>query len=518
MGPTKMKSSKTPASMIITSIADGEHFPLYPARLRTFACVDLTPVGLLFPSGMRKLIDRFGDLVGPVDTVLARNTLLPLFNRMLAPETQATLVSHFLDEPRYGLPGIVGLNGPRAGWARVKAARCPACVQEDVAPCGNPFWRRDHLIPGLLFCSRHQLPLHIPCDTCADFRAYRNLTSHSGMHCGCGLRPLPQTTKLSSADIVSEIELATAASKLLMRDYLPQLNPVGIASLVEKSTRTLGLVENSRVNWQRTEAYFKEARHQQLISRTSLLLGRYQVSTVLRGGGVFRNPVENLALLIALYGSWDAVEAECSGAVASERAEARAGEQSKASRNPKGVTPRARWVTRHHDRWFAHYIEPYRAMRREHPLDNHSKLLGRLPANAGRFLTRAKLVAAGEDVPSARFAERGPYNEALDISFTRHIRTTASKLVAEGYSRQITERVLLRGHRMDVAWSKIRERLPNASNALAECVESRRALRRRLLMFRKSADVSGIVPLNNELVKGRGDATARASLKQGDSR
>jgi hypothetical protein len=513
-----MKSSKTPASMIITSIADSEHFPLYPARLRTFACDDLTPAGLLFPSGMRKLIEQFGDLVGPVDTVLRRNTLLPLFHRVLDPEHQATLASHFLDEPRSGLPGILGLNGPRSGWARAKTARCPACIREDVAPCSNPFWRRDHLIPGILFCSRHQSPLHIPCDTCADFKGYRNLTTRPGMHCGCGLRPLPQTAKLSDASIASEIEMAKAASKLLQPDYLPQLNHIGIAALVGKSTRALGLIEDSRVNWRRTEAYFKEAPHQQLISRTSLLLGRDRVSSVLRGKGVFRNPVENLVLLIALHGTWDAVEAECLSLAGEERATARAREQSKACRQPKGTTPRERWVMKHHDRWFAHYAEKYRAVRREHPSDSHSKLLRRLPANAGRFVTRANLVAAGEDVPSSPLADRGPYDEALDISFTRHIRATAGKLVAEGYPRQITERVLLRSHRMDGAWSQVRERLPNASKALAECKESRPALRRRLLMHCRSAEVSGIQALNKEQVEGMDDGTIRGLLKEGDTR
>lgn len=513
-----MKSSKALASMIITSIADGEHFPLYPARLRTFACVDLTPAGLLFPSGMRKLIEQFGDLVGPVDTVLARNTLLPLFHRVLAPENQAALLSHFLDEPRFGLPGIVGLNGPRSGWARVKAARCPACIQEDVAPCSNPFWRRDHLIPGLLFCSRHQLPLHIPCDTCADFKAYQSLTTHPGMHCGCGLKPLPQTDKLSDADIASEIEIAKASSKLLQPDYLPQLNHIGFAALVEKSTRTFGLVENNRVNWRRTEAYFKDVPHKQLISRTSLLLGRSQVSTVLRGKGLFRNPVENLVLLIALYGTWDAVETECLFSVEDARATARVKEQSKACRPPKDTTSRERWITKHHDRWFAHYVGIYREMRREHPSESHSKLLRRLPANASLFVTRAKLVAAGEDVPSTQFVDRGPYDEALDESFARHIRATARKLVTEGYPRQITERVLLRGHRMDAAWSLVRKRLPNASKALAECKESRPAHRRRLLTLCKSAGFSGTARLNKEPVEGMDGETVGAFLKQGDTR
>lgn len=417
-----MKQNKTLASMIITSIADDEHFPLYPARLRTFACVNLTPAGLLFPSGMRKVIEQFGDLTGPVEKVLARNTLLPLFRRMLAPEQQATLASHFLDKPRLGLPAIVGLNGPRSGWARAKTARCPSCIQEDIAPCGNPFWRRDHLIPGLLFCSRHRLPLHIPCDMCADFKGYQNLTTHPGMHCGCGLMPLPQTAKLADAGIAAEIEVAKAASKLLQPGYLPQLDRVGIAALAGKSSRALGLVKDGHVNWRRTEAYFTEAPSEPLISRTSLLLGRDQVSKVLRGKGVFRNPVENLALLIALYGTWDAVEVECLSAPA-KLPTTQVEEQSTARLESKDITARKRWVTKNHDRWFAHYAEIYRAMRREHPSDNHSRLLRRLPASAGHFLTRAKLAAAGEDVPpslgSDRDRDHGPYEEALDISFAR---------------------------------------------------------------------------------------------------
>ncbi|NYH21712.1 TniQ family protein [Paraburkholderia bryophila] len=505
-----MQSNEVFASMVMTSIADGEHLPLYPARLRSFACVDLTPSGLLFPSGMRSLIDQFGDLVGPLDKVFARNMLLPLFKRALDPEGQAFLEGHCLDAPKMGLPAVVGLNGPRSGWARATAACCPMCIQDDIAPCGNPFWKRDHLVPGLLFCSRHQLPLHVPCEMCADFRKHPNLTTHPGRHCGCGLRPLSQATALSDADMASETEMAKAASNLLQPNYLPQLNHIGFATLVAKSASELGLVEEKGVNWRRTEEYLKDTPHSRLISRTSILLGRVQVGAVLRGKAVFRNPLQGVALLIALYGTWDAVEAECLTAASEERQTAPAKEKENVSLRSTAARNR-KWAAKNHDRWFAHYVEAYREVRRMHPDDTFSQLMRRLPRCAGYFLSRANMVAAGEDVPT-RFA----YDKALDRSFSGHIRATAKRLSDEGYRGRLTQRALTRGHRMDLAWYQIRDRLPLAKLALAECEESEPAYRRRRLMtLCNSATVLKMPQFTKGQINEMDDVAVRKFLKHG---
>lgn len=509
-----MQSNEPFASMVMTSIADGEHFPLYPARLRSFACVDLTPGGLLFPSGMRGLIDQLGDLVGPLDKVLASHTLLPLFNRALVPEGQAILEAHSLDAPKMGLPAVVGLNGPRSGWARATVACCPMCIQEDIAPCGNPYWRRDHLVPGLLFCGRHQLPLHVPCEMCTDVKTYRNKTTHPGRHCGCGLRPLPLTTTLSDADMAPEIEMAKAASKLLQPDYLPQLNHIGIASLVAKSASGLGLAEDIAVNWRRTEEYLMETPQARLISRTSLLLGRKQVGAVLRGKAVFRNPLQCVALLIALYGTWDKVEAECSTAIFEERQTALKPERANVTLRSKTIEHR-KWVAKNHDRWFAHYVELYREVRRTHPDDTYSQLMRRLPRCASLFLRRAKLVAAGEEVP-LQFSHAGAYHKALDRSFSGHIRATAKRLFEQGYRGRVTQRALTRGHRMDLAWHQIRDRLPLAKLALAECMESDLAYKRRLLLMRSySATASNMPQFTKEQIDEMDDVTVRRFLKHG---
>jgi len=508
-----MQSNEALASMVMTSISDGEHFPLYLARLRSFACVGLTSSGLLFPSGTRSLIRQFGNLVGPVDKVLAGHMLLPLFNRTLVPAEQALLEAHCLDVPKMGLAAVVGLNGPRSGWARATVACCLMCIQDDIAPCGNPYWRRDHLVPGLLFCSRHQLPLRVPCEMCTDFRTYPNLTTHPGRHCGCRLRPLSQTTTLSDADMASEIEMAKAASKLLQPNYLPQLNHIGFATLVAKSASGLGLAEDIAVNWRRTAEYFKETPHARLVSRTSLLLGRNQVGAVLRGKAVFRNPLQSVALLIALYGTWDAVETECSTAASDERQSAPATERVHVGRRGKTTTNR-KWVAKHHDRWFAHYVERYRDVRRQHPDDTFSQLLRRLPRCAGHFLSRANMVAAGEDVPP-RFA----YDKALDQSFSGHIRATAKRLFEDGYRGRVTQRALTRGHRMDLAWHQIRDRLPLAKLALVECAESVPAhRRRRLLMLSNSANVLKIPQLTMEQIDEMDDATVWKLLKHGIAR
>ncbi len=514
-----MQANETLASMVMTSIADGEHFPLYFARLRSFACVDLTPSGLLFPSGMRKLIDQFGDLVGPLDKVLGGNMLLPLFNRALPPDDQDILKAHCLDAPRLGLPAVVGLNGPRSGWARAAIACCPMCIKDDIAPCGNPYWRRDHLVPGVLFCSRHHLPLHVRCETCSDFRTYPNWTTHPGRHCGCGLRPQRRATTLTDAQTASEIEMAKAASRLLQPDYMPQLNHAGFATLVGESARRLGLTRDRGVNWRRTEEYFKETPHAHLISRTSLLVGRGYVGTILRGKGVYRNPMHNVALLIALYGTWDAVEGACSTMKSEEHQAAPSTKTTNASARSnysRFRTYRARWMDKHHDRWFEHYAGMYRDVRTKHPDDTFSQLMRRLPATAAQFLTRTKLIVAGEDVPPSR---DGAYDSALDRSYAEHIRATAKRLFEQGFPRRVTRHALIRGHRMDIAWYQIRDRLPLAKLALAEneeCVPAYR--RRRLLMLSNSATVLTMPRLTKEQIDEMDDMTVRKFLRQGAAR
>ncbi|MFL9888236.1 TniQ family protein [Paraburkholderia agricolaris] len=511
-----MKLSTAPTSMMMTTIVDGEYLPLYPARLRSFACADVMPKSWLFPSGMLNLIDQLADFVGPLDKVLARNTLLPLFHRALVPDNQAFVTTHFLEAPKMGLPAIVGLNGPRSGWARATVARCPRCIQEDIAPCGNPFWRRDHLIPGLLFCSRHRLPLHIPCEKCADFKAHPNLTTHPGMHCGCGLRPLPQTTPLSGTDVASEIEMANGASKLLEPSYLPNLNHIGIATLVARSTNALGLVKDSRVDWRRAVSYLKDARHANLLSRTSLPLHRdNSVGSVLRGETVFRHPLHNIALLIALYGTWSAVEAEGSLLTGEERPTAPASGQPKVRPKTGNRKRRIKWLEKNHSRWFSHYVEMYREAQRKHTADGHMELMRRLPQNAGMFLNREKLLAAGVDVPT-RAKYIGVYDDSLDRSFSRHIRATAKRLVKQEYQGRLSRRVLTRGHRMDMAWFKIYGRLPRARRAIAACEESLTDYkRRRLLMLAKTGLVFGFAGLTEEQIDWMDDKTVAELLKQG---
>jgi hypothetical protein len=72
---------------------------------------------------------------------------------------------------------------------------------------------------------------------------------------------------------------------------------------------------------------------------------------------------------------------------------------------------------------------------------------------------------------------------------------------------------------MDVAWHQIRNRLPLARAALAECEEYEPAYkRRRLLILSNSATVLKMPRLAKQQIDEMDDETVRKLLKQGVAR
>jgi len=498
------------------SIADGEYFPLYPARLRGVACdQDLTPEAWLWPSNLEKTIEYLRDFVGPVNKVVAKHSLLPLFSRCLSEKDRTTLHGHFLGKTQMGLPAIVGSNGPRSGWARAVLARCPKCIQEIVAPDGSPYWMREHLVPGLWFCAKHQIPLHVPCEWCVDFDGNPSLTTHPGMHCGCGLRALPGTETLSDTDGASEVELARVAGKLLDPDYLPHLSHDGVAAVVPQAAESHGLLANGVINWSRVETFFNDSRHRHILTRTTFPVEcSKSFRLVLKGKRVLRHPLHNVVLLNVLFGAWPAVEDAFSRLTGQGRVPVNSIKWKVDGPKPQAQKPRERWIEKNHVRWFATYAEQYRETRKINPEETHTQLMRRLPIDATRFISRKSLAAAGEDV--SYFGSGNKYYEILDKSFSNHINVTKKKLIESDYPSRLTTRVLLRGHRMDRGWEQIRDRLPMASQALVECKESRSAYqKRRLFMLSRNSPFQSVSGLTKEQIDNLGDETVVRLLKQG---
>jgi len=510
-----MRLRATTASLIMTSIAEGEYFPLYLARLRCLACEDLVPGSLLWPSKLRPLIEQLRDYVGPVENVEDGHSLLPLFTRSVPIEDAKKLRDHFYSHPKKGVAAITGLSGPRSGWARAAVARCPKCIEENVAPCGNPFWMREHLVPGLLFCARHQMPLHLPCARCADFEGHPKLTTHPGMHCGCGLRPLSAATTLADSEVIDEVELSNVASRLLDPTYLPYFNHAGVATVVARAAQSHGLVEDGFVNWRRVDALFNDESHRHILSRTSFPSARENsFRLALTGKRVLRHPLHNVVLLRILHGAWHVVEDAFARLTGHESATIHEQKPSGVRLKPKSQIHREKWVATHRARWCQHYTLQYREARKAYTNETHTQLMRRISYDASLFITRASLTAAGEDVPLFGFGDK--YYEALDKSFCLHIHATAKSLIEARYPERISKRILRRGHRMDGGWSQIKARMPLAVQALTECEETILAFRRRRLkMLLKSSRVLSLYQLTEKLIDDLDEKTVIQLLKQG---
>lgn len=473
-------------TLLMTTISPGEHFAFYLARHQGFGSQDFAPKSWLWPSGLATLIDQFRDYVGTHDQVLSGNTLYPLFARFLPDESRTALRTHLLHKSRSGIATTTGLGGPLSGWVQARIACCPHCIEQDVAPCGKSFWRRDNLIPGLLFCRQHEMPLHVACSRCADFRR-RSWMTDPRAHCGCGLRAIPAAAGLNDAEASAEIELAKATSMLLDPAYLPGLNHSNLAAVVARAACEQRLTRGGQVDWSRVEALLQRWRHQGLLMRTGFPPARHSaLREAITGKRVLRHPAHSIILLKILHGTWRDVERSFLHIAESSRATFLRTEQPRDLRKPQSIG-RVQWLAQNRERYIHRYTQEYRQLRELHPSETHTALMRRLPSGAATFISRKRLSEAGVRIsPEAHSNEgyRDDYDEELDASLSRHVRDSARALLASGHRQRLSRTVLFNGHRMTRAWARIKARLPLTIQALAECEETRAAFARRLQTLR----------------------------------
>ncbi|WP_322104842.1 TniQ family protein [Paraburkholderia sp. J41] len=422
-------------------------FTLYLRRLRRYAKHNLSSKSWLLPSGQRPVIELLGDTVGSVEDVLEHNTLLPLTARFLETDDHLFVKAHFLGDPHHGLQAKLGMNGPRSGWSKVRLLRCPECMKEDIACCGNPFWRRDHLVPGLLFCGKHGVPLHEACEECMDFAMNPERVLHAGHHCGCGLKPIGDAVSLSSAQAEIEIEVAKAASQLLNSNYLPRFDQDGIRAAVEQATVQYGIVSSGQVDKRAAVDFFNASPLTPTLRRTGLnRVGPMRFAKVLRGDEAVRHPAEAIMLLIALYGKWRAVEDVFHAGPRRPQGQPKKPETSTRVLPLSWTYPYRRIAQKEcFDRDESRHILCYSELRQQRPELSHDQLQQFFPWHVRQFLSRARLTEAGVDVPVPKFGiER---DKKLDVEFARHIDEQGRRLRDSQYSGRICKRVLVRGFR-----------------------------------------------------------------------
>ena len=107
-----------------------------------------------FPRLLAELCERTQQALGEaVDLCLAR-TILPFYLPLLDATAAAAAVASLVREPQGMLKYRLGILTSRFR-ANHPLKACPACMTEDLAKFGTPYWRRTHQFPGVWTCPNH---------------------------------------------------------------------------------------------------------------------------------------------------------------------------------------------------------------------------------------------------------------------------------------------------------------------------------------------------------------------------
>ncbi len=460
----------------MTSIAREELLPFYFARIGGRTYHNVITRAWYAPSGLDRHIEPFRDLIGGFEELEPYNTLLPSQMRFLTSAEVKTVRRHSRERAVFGIQCLIGMGGWNSGWAKPIPAVCPDCAMEDIAPCGMPFWNRSHLMPGVSYCSRHQRPLESACHACINFSIHPRRSSWPGMHCGCGLRPIA-SSGLSSTKQEQEIELHRVSALLLNPSYRHDINREAVARAAAHQAEHLGLTVEGYPKPARILDFFTTHPLRPLLDRMRVCVDGIPSLKCLRGSSVYRHPLQSITFLSALHGSWSNVERWVEANCKPTRRPATEPGLTRRKR-PNEMQYRANWMRKNHAKWHEIYSTKYAVLRVEHPALSHARLMQMLPSNAEKFINQSSLSEAGVSVPFV--ASDDVERELIDKDMSRHVLERAKRLVAEQYPHVISRPVLTRGHQFEKYLVTMKDKLPLTSAALATCVETRSACRKRL--------------------------------------
>lgn len=114
---------------------------------------------------------------------LERHTLLPYYRPFLNPRAAGKLkrLPDRFDLTSKDLP-----LSAQGGKANTAPRFCPACMHGDVKTLGQPYWRRNHQIPGVLICHVHGVRLIDRCPHCGALSRHRAHLFLPRLKCECG--------------------------------------------------------------------------------------------------------------------------------------------------------------------------------------------------------------------------------------------------------------------------------------------------------------------------------------------
>lgn len=110
----------------------------------------------LFPSNLEYLCGQLhkGSLITPA-LLIQNHTFFPLFRPFLSEQRSALALNYLegsnLGQQRRSQKGFIRFNSLTGGTFKF----CSSCVAADRKVYGEPYWHRDHQLPGVFYCYEH---------------------------------------------------------------------------------------------------------------------------------------------------------------------------------------------------------------------------------------------------------------------------------------------------------------------------------------------------------------------------
>jgi hypothetical protein len=453
------------------------------------------------PTDLARQVGSLGKLVGPLNRVLANNTLLPGYTRFLS-HTEADLVrTHHIGDKVRSAPGLVGFLRPGRMGPNWAPGVCLKCLDEDISLGGQPFWRRDFVLSHVKYCAWHGTPIHSLCTGCfSGNRTFVALTGPSSK-CLCGEKLKPRDRIRGREEKYLEFDMSFGWSKLLDPTFLPHVKGPEIACLIHKIARELGLAGPNSVNWVDFRKFYSTPEFAKVGDSIAFPLQSRTTLRAMLGEAPLRNPFNSLFLLITMFGAWKGVESALRSMQPAENLPEVTPRQPLQLQLEVGQS-RRQCQTRH---LLARSIELlpetcvlYRQIRVEHPLFSHSAIVRHLPSINQHAATKERLRAHGlECIPQSRGHQ---YSAEIDAALAKYISQQWRSLTKARVKFRLTRLRLMHGHTFgNKNWVYCHRRMPKTAETLDKYAETKRMRMLRVLKFEIRAG----------MIRGYGEADAR---------
>lgn len=498
----------------ISSICQGEVFtayllkhPHHPILRLQSQIYKKCESAWLLPRGIKSYVDYLSAYVGSLDHVIDNNTLAPGFSRFLSREESQLVHRYHTGEIASRISTIVGLTKCGRTGRNWSPGVCLECLHEDICATGEVFWRRDFLLNNVRWCARHQTPIYNFCDSCL-YIAQRKLFYAPTDRCVCG-KPLNSRAQVSNFEEL-ELELSRGWSKMLDSTFAPHVRGPEMAALIHDTASDLGLVKNHRVKWNHFRAFLRQPKIEAFGESIGFGIRTDYNRTSISGERPVRNPFHSLFLLIAMLGSWSAVEE----AIKSQP------QHLHTSHKPEPKAPsrfdRSKLESK---KALSIALLPetsriYSKLRDKNPNLSHTAVKRLLPTLHAMAINRETLRAHGVVVKPTSWGQEDIATK--DAEAAAYIERRWHELTAAGTMRRLTKHLLLWGSSFGqvILRPATLTRLPLTSAALRKYTETSAMRYRRLLRMEiLSGNFPRIPPKNVDLIDGLSDKKVRSIMR-----